>query len=342
MKLVWQTVEEGASLRTACRECGISVRTFYRWNGVHEDLRMTAVRPSPKNKLTAEERKEVIEILNSPQFASSTPAEVVPALADQGIYICSESSMYRILREEKMLKHRGRAAKPERREPPMHSADAPDKLWCWDITYLNGPIKGTFYYLYMIIDVFSRKIVGWEVWPEESGEHASELITRATCSEARLSTSPLILHSDNGSPMKAATMLATLQKLGITPSNSRPHVSNDNAYSEAAFKTLKYHPTYKPDGFLSLEEARLWCKTFVSWYNDEHHHSGIKFFTPSQRHTGEDRRLIEVRNAAYEAAKLRHPSRWNGRSTRNWKLPDRVYLNSGLSQLGHTNVPKAA
>ena len=342
MELVRDAVDQGTSVSVACRELGISIRTFYRWNGADEDRRATAVHPSPRNKLTAEERKEVLEIINSPEFASSTPAEVVPALADQGRYICSEATMYRILREEKMLKHRGRSTKPERREPPMHSADAPDKLWSWDISYLNGPIKGMFYYLYMIIDVFSRKIVGWEVWPEESGEHASELITRATRSEGRLSTSPLVLHSDNGSPMKAATMLATLYKLGITPSNSRPRVSNDNAYSEAAFKTLKYRPSYKVNGFSCLEEARLWCRDFVAWYNNEHHHSGIKFFTPSQRHTGEDRRLMAVRNATYEEAKLRHPSRWNSRNTRNWQLPDRVYLNSGRSQLGHTNAQKAA
>lgn len=349
MKLVRQAMEEGASLRSACRECGISVRTFHRWKGgghdtdvICEDRRTTANRLAPPNKLTAEERHEVLAILNSAEFASSTPAEVVPALADRGRYLCSESTMYRILKEENMLKHRGRSATPERKEPPMHSADAPNKLWSWDITYLKGPITGMFYYLYMIIDVFSRKIVGWEVWPEESGEHASELISRAVCAESRLSTSPLVLHSDNGSPMKAATMLATLYKLGITPSNSRPHVSNDNAYSEAAFKTLKYRPSYKASGFSSLEDARLWCRNFVSWYNDEHHHSGIKFFTPSQRHSGEVHRLIVTRNEAYAEAKRRHPSRWNGRNTRNWELSGTVWLNSGLSLLGHTRLPKSA
>ena len=307
-----------------------------------EDLRTTASRPAPPNKLSAEEREEVLAILNSTEFASMAPAEVVPALADRGRYVCSESTMYRILREKNMLKHRGRSAKPERKAPPMHSANAPNKLWSWDITYLNGPVRGMYYYLYMIMDVFSRKIVGWEVWPEESGEHAAELITRAACAEGRLSTSPLVLHSDNGSPMKAATMLATLYKLGITPSNSRPHVSNDNAYSEAAFKTLKYRPSYKASGFSSLEDARLWCRDFVSWYNDEHHHSGIKFFTPSQRHSGEAHRLMVTRNETYAEARRRHPLRWNGRNTRNWGLPDTVWLNSGLSLLGHIGFPKAA
>lgn len=346
MGLVKEAVDMGAPVPVACRELGISARTHHRWrrrmdkDGTCEDRRPSADHPDPACALSEEERREVLGILNSPEFADATPAEVVPALADRGRYVCSESTMYRILREEKMLHHRGRAAKPVRREVARHEADGPDKLWSWDITYLNGPAKGMFFYLYVILDVFSRKIVGWEVWEEESGEHASELIRRASLAEGRLSTSPLVLHSDNGSPMKAATMLATLRKLGITPSNSRPHVSNDNAYSEAAFRTLKYHPTYDPSGFADLDEAREWCMRFVRWYNEEHHHSGIKFLTPVQRHSGEGLRLMEARRGVYEAAKAMHPGRWNGRRTRNWDLPSVVMLNSDRSLLGHEATPE--
>lgn len=215
------------------------------------------------------------------------PCEIVPALADEGTYIASESTFYRILREEKMQNHRGRSQEPGKHgKPTSYVATAPNQVWTWDITYLRGPIKGVFFYLYLIIDLFSRDIVGWEVWAEESAEHASVLIRRACLAQGRLTTMPLVLHSDNGSPMKGAIMLETLYALGITPSNSRPRVSNDNLYSESLFKTLKYRPNYQPNGFGSIAEAREWCRVFVHWYRYEHHHSGIKFLTPGERHQG--------------------------------------------------------
>ena len=166
-----------------------------------------------------------------------------------------------------------------------------------------------------------------EVWPEESAEHAGELIKRACLAQGRLTTTPLVLHSDNGSPMKGATMLETLYALGITPSNSRPRVSNDNPYSESLFKTLKYRPNYQPKGFASIEEAREWCQLFVNWYRYKHHHSGIKFLTPASRHEGKDYEILEKRHAVYESAKAEHPERWNGRATRDWSNITVVYLN---------------
>jgi putative transposase len=255
------------------------------------------------------------------------PCEIVPALADQGIYLASESTFYRILRENDMQHHRGRSEEAIHRPISTHMAIAPNQVWMWDITYLNGPVKGTFYYLYLIFDLFSRDIVGWEVWEEESAEHASELIKRTILTQKRLTTEPLVLHSDNGSPMKGATMLTTLYQLGITPSNIRPRVSNDNPYAESLFKTLKYRPNYEPKGFASLNEARLWCQNFVNWYRHEHHHSGIKFLTLAQRHNGDGLAILEKRHEVYEAAKSVHPERWNNRSTRDWTLPDTVYLN---------------
>ena len=331
--LIDEAVHSGARRCKACEEIGIKERTYYRWTkqnqekGSFEDLRPIAEHPEPVNKLTPQERQEIIDIASSPEYSSMPPCEIVPALADKGKYIASESTFYRVLREERMQNHRGRSVEPVHRPISTHVATGPNQVYMWDITYLNGPVKGTFYYLYLVSDLFSRDIVGWEVWPEESAEHASELIWRTCLAQGRLSTDPLVLHSDNGSPMKGATMLETLYHLGITPSNSRPRVSNDNAYAESLFKTLKYRPNYQPKGFASLTEARLWCADFVNWYRFDHHHSGIKFLTPSQRHNGEGEAIMQNRIKVYEAAKAAHPERWNGRATKDWSLPEKVYLN---------------
>lgn len=201
----------------------------------------------------------------------------------------------------------------------------------WDITWLPGPIKGQYYYLYLILDLFSRKIVAWDIWEEESAAQASELVRRAVLSEGLTKKNPLVLHSDNGSPMKGATLLEMLYKLGITPSRSRPRVSNDNPYAESIFRTCKYRPGYPNKGFKDLEAARLWVLAFVRWYNYEHKHSGIKFVTPVQRHTGLDKQILENRKRVYELAKARHPERWTG-STRDWLLPDKVWLNPERSK----------
>ena len=294
----------------------------------YEDRRAFADHSDPSNKLTPEERQNVIDTVNENRFASMPPCEIVPALADEGIYIASESTFYRILREEKMQNHRGRSQQPGKHgKPTSYTATAPNQVYTWDITYLNGPVKGLFFYLYLILDLYSRDIVGWEVWEEESAELASILIKRTCLAQKRLTTMPLVLHSDNGSPMKGATMLETLYALGITPSNSRPRVSNDNPYSESLFKTLKYRPNYQPKGFVSIEEARSWCQLFVNWYRFEHHHSGIKFLTPAERHAGKSNEILANRTKVYEAAKAAHPERWNGRSTRNWNNIEEVHLN---------------
>ena len=318
----------------ACKRLGITDRTYYRWQTLHkehhsyEDRRRYADHSNPANKLTPEERQEVIDTVNERRYASMPPCEIVPALADEGKYIASESTIYRILREEKMQNHRGRSQTPGKNgKPTSYTANAPNQVWTWDITYLRGPVKGVFFYLYLIVDLFSRDIVGWEVWEEESADNASELIKRACLAQGRFTTSPLVLHSDNGSPMKGATMLETLYSLGITPSNSRPRVSNDNPYSESLFKTLKYRPNYHPRGFETIEEARKWCSVFVHWYRYEHHHSGIKFLTPAERHKGKSEEILANRIKVYEAAKAAHPERWNGRHTRNWSNIEEVHLN---------------
>ena len=334
IKLICEAVENGARLSAACERIGITERTYYRWQNLdktynsYEDRRTYADHSEPTNKLKPEERQRILDTVNEERFASMPPCQIVPALADEGIYIASESTIYRVLHEEKMQNHRGRSQQPGKHsKPTSYCATGPNQVWTWDITYLTGAIKGLFYYLYLIIDIFSRDIVGWEVWAEESAEHASELIKRACLGQKRLTTVPLVLHSDNGSPMKGATMLETLYALGITPSNSRPRVSNDNPYAESIFKTLKYRPNYQPKGFATLEEARCWVSQFVKWYNHDHHHSGLKFLTPYQRRSGTSEQILENRHAVYEAAKAAHPERWNGRATRDWTLPSTVYLN---------------
>ncbi len=312
----------------------ISERTYYRWQKLNkeyesfEDRRKYADHSNPANKLTTDERQKVLDTVHSEEFADMPPCQIVPALADRGEYIASERTIYRILHEEKELNHRGRSQEPHKHgKPTSYCATAPNQVWTWDITYLKGPIKGMFFYLYLIIDIYSRDIVGWEVWEEESADHASELIRRACLLQKRLTTMPLVLHSDNGSPMKGATMLAALYDLGITPSNSRPRVSNDNPYSESLFKTLKYRPNYQPKGFATLEESRKWCQLFVKWYRYDNHHSGIKFLTPAQRHAGRSNDILEKRHQVYEAAKAAHPERWNGRNTRDWSDITAVWLN---------------
>lgn len=261
----------------------------------------------------------------SEEYMNSPPSQIVPSLADKGIYIASESTFYKILREEKLLKHRGKSKAPSKTKPDPLIATAPNQIYSWDITYLKAPIKGTFFYLYMFMDIFSRKIVGYEVHLTESMKHSSALIDKI-CIDGNIEKKQLVLHSDNGSPMKGATMLATLQRLGVTPSFSRPGVSDDNPFSESLFKTLKYCPEYPSKPFNSLEEARAWTQSFVNWYNNIHLHSGIKFVTPNDRHEEKDKVILQRRKIIYETAKSKNPNRWS-RETRNWNKIEKVYLN---------------
>jgi transposase InsO family protein len=250
----------------------------------------------------------------------------VPILAERGEYIASESSFYRILRAAKQLTHRHSSCqKNPRSKPKALVATAPNQLYSWDITYLATQVKGQFFYLYLFMDIFSRKIVGWQVYHEESSRNAADLVLDI-CLREQIQRDQLVLHSDNGSPMKGATMLATLQKLGVVTSLSRPAVSNDNPYSESLFKTLKYCPKYPSQPFEDIAAAREWVAGFVDWYNDEHRHSSIQFATPAQRHRGEDKAILAQRQAVYEAARAKNPARWS-KNIRNWQWQAEVYLN---------------
>ena len=236
--------------------------------------------------------------------------------------------MYRVLRAEQLLAHRGRAKAPVRRTVCAHVATGPDQVWSWDITYLTTPVRGIFLYLYLMMDVWSRKVVGAAVHDVESADLAAALF-REPCRTHGVDPRGIVLHADNGGPMKGATMLATLHRLGITPSFSRPRVSDDNPFSEALFKTLKYCPAYPEGGrFTGLEAARAWVEKFVEWYNNVHLHSGINFVTPASRHHAKDQAILDQRKVVYESARQLNPGRWT-KETRNWSRPNIVELNPG-------------
>jgi putative transposase len=323
---VAEAKSSGARLNKVCAVLGVDTRTVQRWRskGGGEDLRKGPNTP-PANKLTPSERAHVIAVANSPENRDLSPKQIVPRLADEGTYIASESTFFRVLREEGMQRHRENSRPATHHRPNEIVATGPNLGWSWDITYMKSSTRGLFFYLYMIVDIWSRKIVGWQVHERESEDLAAELARDAVEAE-NVDPSRLRWHSDNGGPMKGSTMLATLQALGIVPSFSRPHVSDDNPYSEALFRTLKYRPEYPRRPFESLGEARAWVAAFVDWYNDEHRHSAIRFVTPAERHTGRDHEVLARRAALYEEARARHPERWTTK-TRNWEPAGNVVLN---------------
>jgi putative transposase len=328
VELIKETVAAGARQAKACEVLGISARTYQRWTqhgGVKVDGRPSAARPEPGHKLSDAEREHILRVINEPAYQSLPPSQIVPKLADRGIYLASESTFYRVMREAKQQNRRGRSRAPQTHPIHTHKASEANQVWCWDITWLPGPAKGVYFYLYLILDLYSRKVVGWEVYESESSEQASQLIRKAHLSEG-VGTSPLVLHSDNGSPMKGASLQETLYKLGITSSRSRPRVSNDNAYAESLFKTCKYVPGFPYKGFGNLHSARQWVYDFIQWYNHDHQHSAIKFVTPAQRHDGLDIAILQQRDTVYQRAKAQNPNRWTS-NTRNWKHKKDVWLN---------------
>jgi transposase InsO family protein len=327
--LIDEAVTAGARRAKACAELEVSDRTLRRWTKdgqVHADQRPLVPRHEPRNKLSAQERAAVMDVCNSAEFASLPPSQIVPKLADQGRYLASESSFYRILRADGQQHHRGRSRPPVRRKPPAsYKASGPCEVWTWDITWMPGPVAGMFFYLYLIVDIFSRKIVGWEVHERESADLAAILVQKAVWAEGCIAR-PLVLHADNGSPMKGATMKVTMEKLGITASYSRPRVSNDNPFSEALFRTCKYRPDWPGKGFATRTDAQAWVKSFADWYNGEHLHSAIRFVTPDARHEGHDRTALANRAMLYANARAQNPERWSGK-TRNWQPAGPTWLN---------------
>jgi len=333
----------GSRLALACRTAGIDLRTLQRWKSqaglVDGDGRPQCVHPTPDHALSEVERAQLLDVANEPRFADVPPARIVPMLADEGVYLASESTFSRVLRAQGQTAHRGRAKAPRTVRPPTtHIATAPRQVWCWDMTYLPAQVLGRWFHLYLILDLYSRKIVGWEVHDTDHSDHAVHLVRRTALAEgiASQETKP-VLHGDNGSTLKATTVLAMLNWLGVKPSYSRPRVSDDNAYAESLFRTAKYRPEFPAKGFADLDAARTWAASFVHWYNVDHRHSGIGYVAPAQRHAGDDHAILAARHALYTQARELTPARWSGR-TRNWTPIGAVTLNPERDSIITTNV----
>ncbi len=326
MELVKAAQASGAGRAASCAVLEVSLRTLERWE---KDPGQGDQRRGPDtacaHALSEEEKQAIVKVSNRAEYRDLSPWQIVARIADQGVYLGSPSSFYRVLKQSDQLTHRQQSKPAEHHRPKELTARNPNEVWSWDITYLNSPIRGSYYYLYLVEDIFSRMIVGWTVEEEQSAEHSARLIDR-TCQEHGIARGQLTLHADNGTPVKGATLLATLERLGIAPSFSRPRVSDDNPYSESLFRTLKYRPSYPESAFSGIEPAREWVSRFVRWYNTEHLHSAIRFVTPSCRHQGLDKVILTQRVAVYENAKRLKPRRWSG-PTRNWSPITEVHLN---------------
>jgi putative transposase len=324
--LVAEGIVNGLTQSMSCEEVGVEPRKVQRWRllPVLEDGRKGPI-TKPANRLSPIERAKIIAIATSEEFINKSPHQIVPTLADRGEFVASESSFYRVMKAGEVLAHRGRSQPRVVAKPKALQAMKPNEVYSWDITYLLSALRGQYFYLYMFLDIFSRKIVGWRVHGVQCADLSSKLLTEI-CEQQGINKNQLTTHADNGGPMKGATMLVTMQKLGVMPSFSRPSVSDDNPFSESLFKTLKYCPQYPTRPFESLEEATIWVEEFVHWYNNVHLHSGIKFVTPASRHAGQDAAILEKRNLVYKEAKDKNPLRWS-KETRDWKRITIVKLN---------------
>jgi len=309
-------------LATACDILQVPRSSVYRARQPKPALRL---QPEPVRALSETEREEVHQTLNSERFADQAPREVYATLLDEGTYLCSPRTMYRVLDEHAEVRERRDQLRHPAYTKPELLATRPNQVWSWDITQLLGPVKWTYYYLYVLLDIFSRYVVGWLIADRESGTLAELLIAEA-CAKQQIARDQLTIHADNGGPMIAKPVTLLMTDLGVSPSHSRPHVSNDNPFSEAQFKTMKYQPDY-PDRFGSLVDARTWAQTFFPWYNDEHHHGGIGYMTPTALHYGEASRLFAERQQTLNLAYAAHPERFVKGPPSPSALPTAVWIN---------------
>jgi putative transposase len=315
----------GSTLEGAANEVGVDARTVQRWKKRPDGGdRRCGPRSKPNNALSRAEKEKILAVANRAEFRDKSPHQIVAILADRGIYMASQSSFYRVLGEARQLAHRGRARPRTPRPVPVHTATGPKQLVSWDITYLPTVIRGQYFFLYLFLDVWSRKIVGWQVHEREDDALAAGLLARMAAALGSLVG--LVIHSDNGGPMRGAMMLAKMRELGVMPSFSRPRVSNDNPFSEAAFRTLKYVPFWPDRPFASIDAARAWVEHFVAWYNEEHRHSALDYLTPHERHEGQGDAILARRRLVYETARRARPERWTG-NIRRWRADAEVTLN---------------
>lgn len=308
----------------ACRSLDITRPTFYRRLGARIE-EASAARPAPPRALTASERQEVLDVLHTDRFVDKAPAEVCATLLDEGTYHCSVRTMYRILDEAGEVRERRNQARHPHYRAPELLATGPNQVWSWDITKLLGPVKWTYFYLYVILDIFSRFVIGWMIATHESSALAKRLIAE-TCEKQNVLPGQLTIHADRGSSMKSKPVALLLADLGVTKSHSRPHVSDDNPYSEAQFKTLKYRPGF-PDRFGSIQDARAFCQEFFPWYNGEHRHSGIGLMTPDMVHYGKAELVTAQRRIVLTSAFDAHPERFVRGKPEPPAMPTAAWIN---------------
>ena len=310
----------------ACAALGVPRSTLYR---VRKAKRQPVETPPERSKspraLSQDEKTEVREVLNNERFQDQAPRQVYAKLLDEQKYLCSVSTMYRVLAEYREVRERRNQLRHPHYSKPELLATKPNTLWSWDITKLLGPAKWTYYYLYVILDVYSRYVVGWMVAERESAILAERLIA-ATCAKQGIEPGQLTIHADRGSAMISKPVAFLLADLGVTKTHSRPRVSNDNCFSEAQFKTLKYRPDY-PERFGCLVDARSWCQQLLRWYNHEHHHTGLKLLTPADVHAGRAESVLDKRHAVLQTAYLAHPERFVKGAPVRQKLPAAVWIN---------------
>ncbi len=311
----------------ACEALGLPRATFYRYMGREASSSQTnGLRPVPPLALSPEERQTVVDILHSERFQDKAPYEAYATLLDEGQYHCSIRTMYRILTSEHGdVKERRRGHQRTQYKKPELLATAPNQVWSWDITKLKGPVKWTYFYLYVIMDIFSRYVVGWMVAHREQDALAKRLIEQ-TCIKQNIEPGQLTVHADRGPSMKSKVVAHLLADMGITKTHSRPHVSNDNPYSESQFKTLKYCPEF-PDRFGSIQDSRAFCHPFFNWYNKEHRHSGIALMTPEQVHYEMSKKVFHFRSQVLSEAFRKNPIRFKGKMPKPYELPEAVWIN---------------
>ena len=309
----------------ACEVLGVPRASFYR----QPVYGPAPARPTPPRALSQEERETVRDLLNSPRFVDGAPAAIQATLLDEGQYLCSTRTMYRILDQDGATRERRDQLTHPAYQKPELLATAPNQVWSWDITKLRGPVKWTYYYLYVILDVFSRYVVGWMIAPRESAELAKTLIEE-TCEKYSIPKDQLTIHADCGSSMRSKPVAFLLADLGITKTHSRPYTSNDNPYSESQFRTMKYRPDF-PDRFGGPEDSHAFCHRFFPWYNDDHRHSGIGMLTPAMVHFGQAPAILEQRQTVLDAAYLAHPERFVRKPPSPLPLPEEVWINKPLT-----------
>lgn len=324
----------GASM--ACEALGVPRASLYRRRNSGKVTDDKQPRPKPQRALSDEEKELVTAELHSERFMDKAPGEVYATLLDDGVYLCSERTMYRILAEKgEGGERRNQLSHPKYKVPEL-VATGPNQVWSWDITKLRGPVKWTYFYLYVVIDIFSRKVVGWMVARNESSALAIHLISES-CKKHAIDPERLTIHADRGSSMKSKPLALFLSDLGITKTHSRPHVSNDNPFSESQFKTLKYRPEF-PGRFGCLDDARNFCRSFFDWYNNEHRHSGIAMLTPAMVHHGEAEEILQARQAVLDRAFSLHPERFVRKPPRPQTLPGEVWINRPERCLERSNI----